>query len=96
MLVSSRFAIEARYGLGLPIAGIYSGNLDNGGERITLVSSDGRTELINFAYDDKSPWPEEADGRGRSLVFAGAPKSQITPSSWSASAEAGGNPGRVN
>jgi hypothetical protein len=47
--------------------GEYEGQLDNGGERITLVSSAGDT-VLNFKYKDESPWPVEADGLGYSLV----------------------------
>ena len=72
----------------------YEGQLDNGGERITLVDAQG--EIIeNFKYDDKEPWYESSDGDGPSLVRIN-PKSISDPNfntSWRSSADDGGNPG---
>lgn len=45
----------------------YSGQLDNGGERIEFVNPVNKT-VFSFTYDDKEPWPEKADGDGYSLV----------------------------
>ncbi|MFO7446497.1 MAG: lamin tail domain-containing protein [Ignavibacteriaceae bacterium] len=47
--------------------GEYDGQLDNGGEIIVLVNAAGDT-IFSFSYDDSSPWPEEADGEGYSIV----------------------------
>ncbi|MFO7448435.1 MAG: CotH kinase family protein, partial [Ignavibacteriaceae bacterium] len=47
--------------------GEYEGQLDNGGESIVLVNAAGDT-IFSFNYDDSSPWPEEADGEGYSIV----------------------------
>lgn len=52
---------------GMEPSGNFSGNLSNGGEEILLVDGQGN-EIIRFTYDDKSPWPEEPDGEGYSLV----------------------------
>lgn len=52
---------------GVNIIGQYSGSLSNGGENIDFVSFVGDT-IIRVEYDDKSPWPVEADGDGYSLV----------------------------
>jgi len=49
------------------IIGTYTGALSNGGEQIEFVSFVGDT-IIRVEYDDKSPWPVEADGDGYSLV----------------------------
>ena len=72
----------------------YEGQLDNGGERITLVDAQG--EIIeSFKYDDKEPWYESSDGDGPSLVRIN-PKSISNPNlntSWRSSADDGGNPG---
>ena len=92
LVVDSQFAIDAEYGIGLPIVGVYRDNLNNGGETLTLLASDGTTELFSITYDGADPWPEEADGDGHSLVLAdpGAPNS---PASWRPSVNPGGSPG---
>jgi hypothetical protein len=45
----------------------FSGNLGNSGEEIVLFNAQG-TEIMRFTYDDHSPWPEEPDGNGPSMV----------------------------
>ncbi|MDA9774336.1 CotH kinase family protein [Saprospiraceae bacterium] len=52
---------------GISIFGEYEGALSNGGENIEFVTFVGDT-IIRVEYDDKSPWPTEADGDGYSLV----------------------------
>lgn len=52
------------YGM-LP-SGNYQGNLSNTGEEILLNDPKG-FELLDFVYDDSSPWPTGADGDGFSL-----------------------------
>ncbi|MGI9244472.1 MAG: lamin tail domain-containing protein, partial [Verrucomicrobiales bacterium] len=72
----------------------YTGQLANGGENLRLVSSDGGP-IREFRYDDDAPWPETADGDGRSLVLAN-PSSNPDhglPESWIPSAALGGTPG---
>ena len=43
--------------------GPYEGTLDNGGEKIALVSADPRGVDV-VTYDDKAPWPVAADALG--------------------------------
>jgi hypothetical protein len=74
--------------------GEYSGKLDNGGERVTFVSASGDT-ILNFKYDDTSPWPVEADGLGYTLVSKsrngdGDPD---TSAYWVISSQLKGSPG---
>jgi hypothetical protein len=45
----------------------FSGNLANSGEYILLTDSKGE-KVISLTYDDKDPWPDEADGFGYSLT----------------------------
>lgn len=47
----------------------YTGQLDNGGETITLAAGD-NSIIRSFRYDDSNPWPQSADGTGYSLVLA--------------------------
>ena len=75
--------------------GEYQGQLDNGGERITLVTALNDT-IFSIRYNDKSPWPESPDTAGYSLV----PKElnptgdQNDPLNWRASYSVNGSPGR--
>ena len=72
----------------------YAGQLDNGGENITLLDANGNI-IESFRYNDKSPWPEAPDGNGPSLVRI-APKHRLNPeipSSWRSSVQDNGNPG---
>lgn len=93
LLVGSQFGIDAAYGLGLPVIGVYRGNLNNGGETLTLMAPDSFTQLFSVTYDGADPWPEEADGDGSSLVLTNA-LSLNSPASWRPSALTGGTPGR--
>ena len=72
----------------------YNGNLDNGGEQITLLDAEGLV-IESFSYNDRAPWPEAPDGQGPSLVRV-TPREKPDgnlPSSWRSSSRAGGNPG---
>jgi hypothetical protein len=60
------------YGM-LP-SGNFQGNFSNSGEEVLLSDPDG-AEIMDFVYDDSSPWPSEADGEGFSLSSA-----EINPS----------------
>ena len=94
LLVENRLAFETRYGLGLPIAGVYRGNLDNGGESVVITTAQGGI-LFGVTYDDLDGWPAEADGAGRSLVLANrtAGANPHDPLNWRASTTGGGTPG---
>lgn len=98
LLVNDLAAFEQRYGTGFAdqIAGEYSGNLSNDGERVTLI--DATDALVHsFAYNDQSPWPEGPDGDGFSLVLIDPAQSPVPdhadPFNWRASLAAGGAPG---
>ncbi|MEM7393800.1 MAG: hypothetical protein AAF492_15775, partial [Verrucomicrobiota bacterium] len=47
--------------------------------------------LTSITYDDQSPWPIEADGVGKSIVYQSGDPS--LPRNWQASHQAGGSPG---
>ena len=91
VLVADTAAFAMRYP-GVAVAGQYTGKLRNGGERVTY-STTGGTELFSFRYDDVAPWPVEADGDGKSLVWAGLGGDPNEAGQWLASAENGGSPG---
>jgi hypothetical protein len=92
LLVKNVGAFAARYGLGLPVVGQYSGQLSNGGEHIELTDAAGET-VVELTYDTKDPWPETADGDGASLELVGVTADPALPESWRASARNGGSPG---
>ncbi|RPI03447.1 MAG: T9SS C-terminal target domain-containing protein [Calditrichaeota bacterium] len=95
IIASDEYYFNLRYGF-FP-SGAYSGQLDNGGERIVLVDASGDT-LISFRYDDKSPWPESADGDGYSLVLAAIDlhPDYDNAASWHTSQNIHGEPGFTN
>ncbi|MDA0812198.1 MAG: lamin tail domain-containing protein [Verrucomicrobia bacterium] len=93
LLVRDAEAFGIRY-TGIKIDGTFSGTgLSNSGERITLLDGLGR-EIVNLQYNDKAPWPEDADGTGYTLVFGSGDAS--VPASWLPSARIGGTPGSTD
>ncbi|MDE0570855.1 MAG: lamin tail domain-containing protein, partial [Verrucomicrobiales bacterium] len=96
VIAANRLAFETRYP-GIEIVGDYSNRLDNSGEWITLIDKDG-TIIDSFRYNDKSPWPELADGEGPSLYLPDPSKLPDTSdaTNWSASMTGGGNPTNAN
>ena len=71
---------------------ISGGRLDNAGEKLILLNSQG--ELIDEVYyDDHYPWPETPDGDGSSLELSDLSLDNGLPRSWTASKAVGGTPG---
>ena len=97
LVVKNRAAFRARYGMSLEgrIAGEYTGNLSNSGERLALVN--GTETVRDFAYADGGDWPESPDGDGPSLMlrdpFGNPEHAQAT--NWIACSIPGGLPGDV-
>ena len=90
-------AFQFRYGPDVPVAGLFSSSqLNNGGETIRLTLHDGQS-VLTVAYDDKAPWPEAADGQGKSLTLIDptAASSADDASQWRASQVDGGTPGKL-
>ncbi len=75
--------------------GEFSGQLANDGETITLADNSGNV-IVSITYDDKAPWPVEADKNGNSLVSSDAVKKQDQndPANWTSSSDVHGSPGR--
>ncbi|MFP6615411.1 MAG: lamin tail domain-containing protein, partial [Candidatus Hydrogenedentota bacterium] len=88
VIVRNLAAFEAAYGMGVNVAGVYSGALDDGGERIRLEDSTGAT-IVDFEYKDS--WYGITDGGGFSLVRNSGATSE--KDGWRASDMAGGLPG---
>ena len=68
---------------GVPVHGLYSGRLDNAGERLTLSHAFGPS-VFSVAYDDEAPWPPAADGSGASLQRRNANGYGNDPANWEA------------
>ena len=92
VVVSDLEGFETRYGTGLPVAGQFSGTLDNGGERIALMTSDD-ISIQDFVYDDEGTWPGRADGIGSSLEIINTASSYDNSENWRSSSEYNGSPG---
>jgi hypothetical protein len=93
LVVRNGAAFASRYGTGFPIAGQFSGALDNGGERIRLIDTSGE-EILDFEYDND--WYPITDGHGFSLVTADEnqdPDLWDNKEGWRASGQLGGSPG---
>jgi hypothetical protein len=94
LVVADRAAFEKRYGTGLPIAGVYTGHLDNSGERVQLMN--GTNIVFDFTYGTGSPWPSKPDGNGPSLEPINPNGNLNAATNWQASAVFGGSPGKRN
>ena len=96
LVVRDLATFEATYGTGLPVAGVFTtpSALDNSGETIKLDDATNST-ISEFRYDDKLPWPVDADGNGFSIVLIdpGLNPDPNIGSNWRSSAAAGGSPG---
>jgi len=94
LVVADLTAFEVMFGSVLPVAGRFSGQLNNGGEVITLTAANG-DQIASFRYDDRVPWPVSADLDGRSLtMIAPRPGLDANDSSiWRSSIASGGSPG---
>ncbi len=92
VVAANRNSFHQRYGFA-PYSE-YAGQLENAGERLTLINLAGDT-LLSLRYNDKSPWPEQADGTGYSMVARdldgdGDPSQ---PGYWTISGNIHGSPG---
>ena len=92
VLASNNKGFYDRYGF-LPF-GEYTGQLDNNGELLLLVSAEKDT-LCMILYEDTNGWPEAPDGSGKSLVPVdhNPHGDQSNPELWRESYMSGGSPG---
>jgi hypothetical protein len=93
LLVKNRVAFEMRYGKGLPIAGEFTGNFSNSGERVALADSDNQV-LIEFSYDDGDPVFKSGDGSGYTLIAVEDADNPNEETYWKTSEAMGGSPGQ--
>ena len=86
-IVRDNLAFVSAYGETPTIAGSFENGtaLSNGGETIKLEDSENGT-IAEITYNDKDPWPESADGKGKALGLID-PLNVIdpgNPENWSA------------
>jgi hypothetical protein len=88
-------AFRERYGF-QPF-GKYLRGLDNSGETVVLRDTQGNV-VDAVTYDDKDPWPETADGTGKSLTRKNLDNNTDSddPGNWDASPQKDGTPGGEN
>jgi hypothetical protein len=94
VVVENLDAATFRYGANLPVAGQWSGGLNNGSELITLLNHG--VVLQQFRYEDS--WHPQTDGEGRTLQIINPLHPDLaswgTGASWRASLQDQGTPGR--
>lgn len=90
VLVANQYAFQKRYGITIPVGGVYFDRLGNDGDTLTL--SVGASTLTTLQYQDLAPWPDSADGDGYSLVLTNT-NAPVAPNSYRTSLAANGTPG---
>ncbi len=80
---------------GVVVLGYFGGGLDNGGERLSLLDSDGRV-VCSVEYDDEGAWPAGADNGGSSLELLNPSGDLQSAANWRASTVLKGTPGSAN
>ncbi|MGC3960802.1 MAG: lamin tail domain-containing protein [Verrucomicrobiota bacterium] len=96
ILTRNPTAFAQRYGNGFTVAGPFTGYLDNGGERLTLIDAVSE-EILDFSYNNS--WYPITDGLGFSLVVvneAAAPDAWDSKANWRASGTLHGSPGAAD
>lgn len=77
------------------VTGYFSGSLDNGDERISLIDRQGRV-VSSVHYFDKAPWATSPDGGGPSLELIDPFADIDHAGNWKASNAPHGTPGQSN
>ncbi len=75
--------------------GPFSGNLENGGEKLRLLNQSGRL-MDELSYGDDGRWPASADGSGVTLSKLNPYTANMPPENWTFSSLVDGTPGREN
>ena len=86
VIAKDRAAFAAIYGSSIPVAGVYHGTLDNGGETLQIiqpgVTPDQDVVIDEVTYDNDPPWPGQADGFGPSLQLIDAAEDNNRVANW--------------
>jgi hypothetical protein len=96
LVVEDAYLFAATYGPSTAVVGQFSGNLDDGGETLSLIKP-GATSVEDVVidqvtYDDDLPWPAAADGGGSSLQLIDAARDNNRSANWAAATVASTNP----
>lgn len=88
VIAKDKAVFAATYGALIPVLAEFSGQLDNGGETLSLIKP-GLTpaqDLVidRVTYDDNPPWPASADGLGSSLQLVDAAQDHNRSANWKA------------
>ena len=102
-VVAARFREHYDVPSGVKIVGPFDGRLANGGETVRLLQPDNTQGLghedagfvpylpvENVSYDNRKPWPSDADGTGLSLQRKVSDKFGDEPGNWLAAAPTAG------
>lgn len=88
VFVKNRDEFARVYGSSIPIAGVFEGDFDKGGETLQLIrpgaTPDPDTVIDQVTYDDDSPWPAAADGTGPSLQLIDPAQDNNRVANWTA------------
>jgi hypothetical protein len=96
LVVKDTAAMTARYGPLSNVAGVFTGSLNNAGDRLRLLDAAGE-EVLNFRYEPS--WYPVTDGPGFSLVAvdeSAVPAAWSSASQWRPSGVLHGSPGAVD
>lgn len=83
----------ARYP-GVEVLGLFSGRLDNAGEKLTIRDPDGAA-VWSMTYDNSNGWPSDLQSGNSSIELFYAFDDPSSPANWFASSVAHGTPGQV-
>lgn len=88
VVAKDRVVFAATYGNSIPLAGEFSGQLQNSGETLWLikpgVTASLDTIIDQVTYSDAPPWPSAADGLGGSLQLIDATQDNNRVLNWGA------------
>jgi hypothetical protein len=94
VLAKNRSVFTSMYGVKVPVYGEFDGNLDNGGETLSLVkpgaTPDQDVIVDRVHYDNNPPWPLEADGMGYSLQLIDPAQNHNRVGNWAVGSRPGG------
>jgi hypothetical protein len=86
VVTKNRGAFGAAYGWNIPAICEFDGQLDNGGETLTLIkpgaTPDQDVVVDRVTYDDDAPWPTAPDGSGFSLQLLDPSQDNNRVSNW--------------
>lgn len=90
VVTKNRDAFAAAYGFGVLPVGEFSGTLQDGGERLTLIkpgATPAQDVIVDeVRYDSEPPWPAAARDRGPSLQLLDAAQDNWRVGNWAAAA----------